>query len=385
MGEENQSEEEKKTPSEQPGSGKESPEDKPQKTDEECAEEIANDLRTSERYKPFFDRYRPSSLNDSFIKLYADEKVQVLKRGKKCVENEERELLSIADKGARCLWQIQQRKLFDLQCRWRAGEIELPDIRICMDFRYWGELIQHCPFLPPITQEEFELYHGYVLSDEFDEEHIGWNWIWQNYEGLKMDLEEGEEGKDFEYLPWYEYYESFKGGHDWFLLPDIRGEEEEKYFRLLHPRGPVQEESKDARPYISPYHGEDRDIFRKMFESAEYNRLYDAYDRAADWSELEDRLRYSVWELLDFDGPFPIEYNDDWKEGIFRAAKRATQLRLVKACEAAYEEYKTREALGLKHELLLDEEHIATEEERRRFFRDKIRQGMILNGEKPDF
>ncbi|MCL5021203.1 MAG: hypothetical protein M1339_06005 [Bacteroidetes bacterium] len=383
MTEQNKSDDERKVPS--PGSGGESSQNAPQKTDEEWAKEIEDDLRTNERYKPFFNRYRPSLLNESFMKFYAEEKVRVLQRGKKCVENAERELLSIAGKGAECLWQIQQRKLFDLQCQWRAGNIELPDIRICMDFQYWGELIQHCPFLPPITQEEFDLYHGYMLSDEFDEERLGWNWLWQDYDGLKMQLKEGDEGEDYEYLPWYEYYEAFKGGHDWFLLPDIRGEEEEKYMDLLHPPGPVPEERKDARPYISPYHGQDRDIFRKMFESAEYNRLYDAYDRESDWIEMEERLREAVWDLLEFEGPFPIEYNDDWKEGIFRAAKRANRLRLAKACEAAYEEYKTREALGLKHELLLDEEKIATEEERRKFFRDKIRQGMILNGEKPDF
>ena len=77
----------------------------------------------------------------------------------------------------------------------------------------------------------------------------------------------------------------------------------------------------------------------------------------------------------------PMEYNDDWKEAIFEAAERATNLRLVQACEAAYKEYQTREELGLQHEILLDEKRIKGEEERRAHFMEEMRKAKILNGE----
>lgn len=368
----------------QPGAGSDPERAKePQKTDEEWSAEIQNDLRTNERYGIFFDQYHPSSLNDMFIKSYADEKVRVLKHARKCLANAEGEELSISKRGADCMWQIQQRKLFDLQCKWRAREIELPDVHTTIDFHYWGELIQRCPFLTPITQEEFDLYHNYMLSEDFDEQRLYGDWLWQDYNILKMRSDDDEE--DDEYPPWYTFYEAFKGRRDWRLLPNIRGEEEDRYWNILRPPTQTPAEPEDHRPYIGPWDDDTRDDFRKRFETPEYLRLFEAYDKAEDWRYYEERLRMAIWEFLEFDGPLPMEYNDDWKEAIFEAAERATNLRLVQACEAAYKEYQTREELGLQHEILLDEKRIKGEEERRAHFMEEMRKAKILNGEKPDF
>jgi hypothetical protein len=293
--------------------------------------------------------------------------------------------MSLSNRADASIWLIQQRKLFELQCKWRAGKIDLPDVHTTWDFEYWSDLIQRCPLIPPITQEEYDLYHGYVLSEDYDDcERYGARW--QTYDVLKLwDEEEDEE--DDSYPAWYSYWERFKGESDWRLLPDIRGQKEHEYWRLAN-KELFEKASKvtvpDKRPYLATWFFEERENFFKTCEPDLLRHFY-AYEREADWEDAEDRLRQAIWTLLDFDEPLPMEYNDDWREGIFSAARRADQIRLAKACDAAFKDYLGREALRLNHEVHLDDDKIKKEEQRRAQYMEAIRKGMILNGEKPDF
>jgi len=372
--------EETGVPAQQPEESKTPPEEggKPrEKTFKEVQKEMEEDLRTNERYKAYLSQYNSNGAGsiDSLARMKAD----VTVNGKRRQNHEEEEVMSLRKRADMSIWNIQQRKLFDLQCKWRAGSIDLPGIETTYDFEYWSELIQRCPFLPPITQEEYDLYHDYVLSDDFDDCEQ-YSTSWQTYVVLKM-WDEEEDDEDDSYPAWYSYYERFKGGHDWRLLPDTRGDKEHEYWRLAHKDLFAKASSttvQDKRPYLATWVYEEREKFFKVCEPDLLRHFY-AYEREADWEDAEDRLRQAIWTLLDFDEALPMEYNDDWKEGIFRAARRADQLRLAKACDAAFKEYLNREELGLKHEVYLDDDKIKKEEERRAEYNEAIRKGKALS------
>ncbi|HEX2983457.1 MAG TPA: hypothetical protein VHO28_07930, partial [Ignavibacteriales bacterium] len=103
--------------------------------------EIIFDLKTNSIYKDFFGKYNKTSV-ESFINNYAFQKANLLKYGESYLLNEEKLFLTQKNKAELRLWEIQQKKLFNLQCQWRAGMISLPEIETSYDFKYWEKNIE---------------------------------------------------------------------------------------------------------------------------------------------------------------------------------------------------------------------------------------------------
>ena len=87
---------------------------------------------------------------ESFKKLYADKKAYALLYGDLYERIENKMALKYKEMAEEHIWRIQQRKLFDLQCRWRAEEIKLDGVELTVDFRIWEKKIDECPFITPI-------------------------------------------------------------------------------------------------------------------------------------------------------------------------------------------------------------------------------------------
>ncbi len=154
-------------------------------------------LRTNPDYLAYYAKFNPDSI-ESFIKEYAINKHRDYKNEeyyKDLYESYQTRFLHHAE---RYLEQILQKKLFNLQCQWRACQIELPLVDIIADFGYWSSNILICPFIPPITEAEID------LCIRFLHESIDWGNcndcyvedIWQDYDGFKnqifVDDHEGE-------------------------------------------------------------------------------------------------------------------------------------------------------------------------------------------------
>lgn len=236
---------------------------------------IEHELRTSPDYQPYFAPYQPERV-EAFIQQYARRKVQYQQQGAKRLERLEAEATEVRDQARQRLWDIQQKKLFDLQCRWRAGLVRLPGADVVQQFEYWGQHPLQCPFLPPITPEELALYREYVASPASPPDG-GWadggvrrHWHWQDYElwrsfyyedelpGLPPDShllqqnDEEEEDEDWNdaddddeddwddddeddkpyYPAWYRYYDERQGTGQLRHLPDVRGMRERFYLDL---------------------------------------------------------------------------------------------------------------------------------------------------------
>lgn len=84
----------------------------------------------------FFDRYRKFSV-ENFCNRYADFKKASLRYGSTYRESKERRETEDIDLAMEQIEMIQQKKLFDLQCLWRAGMIDIPQIRSVCEFQMW--------------------------------------------------------------------------------------------------------------------------------------------------------------------------------------------------------------------------------------------------------
>ncbi len=164
-----------------------------------------------------------------FIKSYIDKKILVIDASSYFISKAEQvPELRFREETEKSLDLILHKKLFNLQCQWRAGNIELPGISICFDFICWAQDIRNCPFLDPITKEELELLRTFVLIDNFwldssiDEDGVA-NRI---YEEITERNEQGQ----IDMMPnWFEYYDQCMGTDTLVMLPNIRGEKEQKY------------------------------------------------------------------------------------------------------------------------------------------------------------
>lgn len=155
-------------------------------------EEFIEEIKNSETAKEYFANYRPDSI-EYFIKAYTDEKVHLLE----CYEfysnkYHEKEIseLHYYKQAEEMLQLILQKKLFNMQLRWRAGQLEIDEINIAYDFHFWGKHIYACSFIPTITHGELELMKEYLLRfDEGDEDGEGFI-DWQDYDSItkKMNM-----------------------------------------------------------------------------------------------------------------------------------------------------------------------------------------------------
>ncbi len=193
-------------------------------------DELRNDPRIIAHYKDA----DPVTV-DEVLQEHAREKVYLLENGPQFVESCEQKDLKYSEIAMACLKEIQQKKLFNLQCQWRAELVTDPRIESTEDFEDMGEDILNCKLISPIERDEIDLYYQYMQSDDYTyvPTYIPTK-MWQFYEGMKLS----ETNPDnllsmlYFYPPWYRYHDTYATASNFMLLPDIRGEKEQYYIDL---------------------------------------------------------------------------------------------------------------------------------------------------------
>ena len=262
--------------------------------------------------------------------------------------------LKFKDEGEICLKQILQKKLFDLQCQWRAEQIKLPGVESKFDFLNWEQNIFNCPFLEPITQRELEVYIAYMQSSNYDADSF---YGWQNYEDIKGFYNDAEEDDDNS-PDWYIFYDNQMGGNKGLLLlPDIRGEKEKKYMEFAYAEQNkviAQLPPPDPRPHLNINY--DYPKLRKFLIEVDGDKeVLPAFDlwvsrreKADSWEKEEADRAFRLLE--DADEPFPI-YGEhtDWKLALIATANQYKKLKTIKALPAVYDEYLFRKQSGIAY------------------------------------
>ena len=354
---------------------------------QQLASQVEHDLKTNPKYKTFFDRYNPASIKH-FIQHYKDKKASWLFWGDMYKAIEHDKILKYSALAENKLWEIQQKKLFNLQCQWRAEAIQLPGILISYDFWYWEHFIRQCPFLAPITQDEYELYLDYILSDDF-EMHNDHYYEWQRYEDYKAEYIHTNSGST---MPeWYQFYDSRRGTGVLLTLPDARGDKENFYLNLYFENYRKQNANNipdnstiDKRPSLRYYEPEVLEDFIDKFEPITIKDAYSAMRTTMEDSlDMDEKLSKAIATLKQA-GNIEIAYAANWYDSILKTAFNYEKECFHKAFTIAYKNYLSRINMGISFDSGVrqnDSEHIISLVNT---YKQNIIKGRILNNEPVD-
>ncbi len=287
------------------------------------------EMEESEAWQNYFKQFNPAHV-DNFIDTYLTYKNMWLEYGDMYEKRQEENSIRWVTAATKHLEIIQQKKLFDAQCLWRAEQLEIPEIKICCEFVVWGKNILNCKFIKPITQADIELYQQYLLTGEPDEDVGWWNTIlWQYYEGIVESYHDSENSDD-DFPSWYEYHNTYRGTSGYMSLPNIRGEKEDSYLSIA--TGQIKNETVTSiknietpvetkqYPYLSFYDQKNTDWLVDHFETKQIRRFYKAYKWGIKENDKEENLKYYLDILIDANEPIAMESNEDWEDAIKNTA-----------------------------------------------------------------
>src|SRR4051794_32380339 len=223
-------------------------------------------IAVNKKAQQYLQRFQPSSV-ESQLSSYAWQKARWIvdkEQNDWCLEFTGLKTHLAAQK---CLENIQQKKLFDKQCLWRAEMFQHSAIETTADFSYWEHNILNCPFIEPVSDDDLGLYIRFL--NEYLGEDLTFLGSWQDYNTYnsshatvaklmqKKDVDEDndnnednddedegnyedEDNYDEEEQggslmpPWYLFVNQHRGDGHYLLLPDKRQEKEWIYSRKAH-------------------------------------------------------------------------------------------------------------------------------------------------------
>lgn len=339
------------------------------------------ELAENETVQNYFKNYSATSVT-YFIDSYLNSKHNWVKFGNMYKEIADRKESQWIDAAHEHLNVILQKKLFDLQCLWRAEQIKLEGVNICFDFTFWEQDIFNCPFLEPITASEIEMYQEYLLKGDFEFYRYGVGYDWQDYDELKEAYQ--SEDADVEMPSWYDFNNTRTGNSRLLLMPDIRGEKEDFYNNLvfkdreekaLKEVQPEVNADLDSRPNL-PYHTENMySFFINTFEDKEVQKKFNSYINKLDYDVIEDYVSI-VEALLNANELVPIKAHYDFKEALNLAYHEYRCGKITEHLPMAYEQYLFNKKMGFS----LGEKN-NNYQEIKDIHLERLLNGRALNGE----
>lgn len=312
-------------------------------------EEIEQALKSQPHYIEFFKNYDENSVK-SFIQCYAAIKFLALQNKnvyKEAYESFHSECMSWADS---VIKMILQKKLFNLQCLWRAEEITLsPFIEVSKDFEYWSKNILACPFIEPITKKEFEIALSFLQFEKFDMPN--WYDRWQDYPRFKEQhysitaLGVLPESNTLQQMPaFYAYYDFKSETGDLLDLPDIRGEKEAKYDKAFHQKYKAKGNQPEEEPCINPKKpiltmtDPDLNHFIKVVEDGDTKEAF-FYKNSIPANYENHELERNLEFLKKIKEPIAIQASSDWKESIAETVRAYKQRKTLEYLPYIYDLY----------------------------------------------
>jgi hypothetical protein len=332
----------------------------------------------------YFEEFHPSSI-EGFVDHYSRSKVSWKEHGpnwRKIKHEEEEQWINAAFEH---LGYIQQKKLFDLQCIWRADQIKVPDMEITWDFRMWEhQNILACSFIEPVTEADIDLYQSYLLQNNKEIEDAYYS-RWQDYESIKKEFVNDE---SLDALPeWYQFHNNRTGKGILLQLPDIRGEKEKFYSNLWFSDKKATQDKPiqtvtyiEERPFLSAFDDDFVRNFVETFESKEVRKWYKDYTYGHDYNDAYETMDENIRFLLSTGETIAIEANNDWIKAVEQMVLNYKTRKLSEALWQALEQYQFTLQSGLG---------FSTEKNKfddiRKMFAEHILTGRKLNGEPEDF
>jgi hypothetical protein len=381
-------------------------------------EQHAEHLRTHPSYQAEYAKYDAKGI-DEFIDGYAKTKYEAFKERAFYQKEYEAHQTQFLMRAERYIDMILLKKLFNLQCLWRANKIKLPLIEACVDFDYWERNIRHCPFIPPITQEEIDICVAYLqnqidLSDEECENYFPHGWL--DYEKFKNQLlvdryEEDEEKRlppielPDEYscmrLPnFYTFWDAQQDTEHLIDLEDVRGKKEEKYVeesrRLYREnrRKALEAEGKTDTPYVYKdylptlhgYHHTYPDFIEATEDDESKELLKNYYHYFPKFDEDDAEKDYNFLKSF-LDEPIAMIAHEDWRFSMKISVLWFKQCKAVEVLPYIYDTYLMEFDRDMPAEQLIEErvarfEFDRNEDNKHIFFMIDLQKKDILTGRK---
>ena len=393
---------------------------------ESIYKQTLTDLAANKKAQKYFRKYDPSSIAAQ-IDSYAWRKAKWMvnkEQNEWCLEFNGLQTPLAAQT---CLGNIQQKKLFDKQCLWRAEMFQHPAIETTSDFNHWEHNILNCPFIEPVSEDDIALYIRFL--NEYLGENLAFLGSWQDYNSynsnhatvIKMmqedkedkedanDEEDEEEmyGEEDEYddeddekqpgslmPPWYLFVNQYRDDAHYLLLPDKRQEKEWFYSRKAHAEQVAEATERqkinppDRRPYFHLFQKEEIENFINQVEDnpEEIINAYRVHEKLYNDPEEEKNMYWvkEAWEeLKDCLEPFPIAAGiSDWKKALIKTAKQWKNTKIARALPMHYDEYLFRRSAGIASPFDADQE--ATYRRMANDYKESILRGRELSGEPRD-
>lgn len=349
------------------------------------------EIEENEAMQNYFKSFNTSSVKN-FIDSYISSKISWMRFGDFYKEKADREASQWIEQAHEHLQAILQKKLFDIQCLWRAEQIQLEGVEICFDFKIWEKDIWDCPFIEPITTDDIAMYCDYLSSAEFELQDFYDINNWQDYEQIKEAYQDDSDDDD---MPdWYEFHNTRTGNSSWLLLPDIRGEKEEFYSNLFfnskehldtiaeHKAKNVVNPDVDARPNLDSYPKEKLDFFVKTFEDRTVQLKHKYYSENCRYGSGDRQTEHYIElfrEVLDLNEPFPIQAHHDFREAVAIAYNQYKCKKIADHLPRAFEQYLFNKEMGF---VVSNRDNFYRS--LRAIYTERFIKGRVLNGEAPN-
>lgn len=324
------------------------------------------EIKENESAMDYLKGFSPKSV-EAFLEKFALKKAYWMHQEYDYAKWNERESLKWIEEAWRCLTEIQQKKLFDIQCLWRAEQIELEGMEICYDFVAWGRNILNCPHIPNVTEDEVDIYIQFLQSPNYEVHIFGILENWQSYVQLKEAYHTDNANTNFP--EWYDFYNGRKGTTIYLSMPNIRGEKEEAYKALWYEAQKKIEKKKASQEgagkayqsvpqpmqqNLEYWHDDHNRWFVETFEDETTRTYYEAHKALAwDHDNIDGycgNIADIVNELEKADEIVPVEAHYDYKIALKRALDRFERKKIGEALSIVYEQYKMRKEMGLTFE-----------------------------------
>ncbi|MES2619423.1 MAG: hypothetical protein V4615_01115 [Bacteroidota bacterium] len=378
-------------------------------------EQTLHALQTEERFVNYLNGFLPSSV-ERFSKSYASRKVMWYESAammKSVRESRESRWNKIAESA---LVQIQEQKLQDIQHDWGNNKITLPQIQVFPDLVDWHQNVLNCPFLPPVSEGEIQLYLQFYdeLIKESDEEE-------------KLDHDEDSE---FVFEP-FRANDLSKLGYEWKrfidrkngvapnrLIQNPRLSMESFYISLANKederiKQQREEEAKnvdpkpavvqpplpqpqktvppvppavDNRPFMHSvfYNPRLYENFVKKFDTKETLGYYRVMQREHKRREFMERVEMDLFVLKDSKEYVPIGSHDDWRDAVAEAAEQWSRKMVREAITDWWEVYARIKDNSGVYEYLNSVKPSTFNAENRKAYIARVIRGRVLNGKPPD-
>lgn len=313
---------------------------------EEIVKDTIRELYGNARYWDFFKSFNEESVHD-FITEYASKKAWYLLNGDRMLSKKEREQFKFRDLAEKCFWEIQQKKLFNMQAEWRAGLIDIEGIEVTRDFYCWEKSITTCPFLEPVTSAELSLYMDYLESGTYIEK--SWFYSWQDYESYNH-INGGPDATP----AWFKYYDSKIGTDYLLMLPDKKGDEEKKYlksWRNVNKDPNIESINEEeiltgSGPHLYVNY-ETLDFFINTFENKNLLGYFKASEIKPQDATIEAELQDAFRILNRANETVSLPPDADWRQAVIRGAIQYKIKRILANLPFVFDEYLFRLKTGI--------------------------------------